>query len=750
MKIFLLVLIVILLSTGSALARLSESFQDKKHSVLRGRVTDTASGEPVAKVKIIVIGFDRATTTDEEGRFVLQDLPYGEVELYISTIGFGLVKKKAIIKEGEEANLEIALSPEAAPQLAQITVTAGPFGDIETNAASEQTLNKSELQKLSLILVGDPVRAAQALPGVVGNDDFRSDFALRGAGFNRIGFFIDGIQLPENPVHTKFGDDNAGSISILNADAISSISLLSGALPSRYGDNTAGAIQLETREGNRVKPSGRIAASLLSSSATFDGPFASKRGDWLATARKSYLGYLLKRLNEDESSDENFVIDFIDAQARAVYDCGQHHQIGINMIMGRSSFDQDRNNLELNDVLKSNSLIWLVYARWNYTAGPRLALQTRVFNLRGDFINENPGGVNLQEGGLSQTGVRADVDFLAHPEHRIEAGIYLRRIAGDGLERIFSSGQPPSLFTLAKFDRRSDQQGYYFQDTWSSKLLHLNLTGGARIDHYGLTDQTVVTPRAALSFAPREDTRIRLGWGQQIEFPGFNEIFGFGGNTRLRAERATHYNMVVEHLINDKTRIAAEVYDREDRDLLFRLNDVLIRDGQVIFLNSPFRNSLRGYARGFELSVHRRSANRLTGRISYSYSKARLKDKEAGFDFASDFDQRHTISTYASYRMTDTLNLSGQWRYGSGLPMVGFFQEVDGQIVLGSERNRVRLPVYSRLDMRISKAFYFKRSKLTLSGEVLNALGRDNFRQDGRGREKLLPFLPSVGVAFEF
>jgi hypothetical protein len=82
--------------------------------------------------------------------------------------------------------------------------------------------------------------------------------------------------------------------------------------------------------------------------------------------------------------------------------------------------------------------------------------------------------------------------------------------------------------------------------------------------------------------------------------------------------------------------------------------------------------------------------------------------------------------------------------------MVGFFREENGQVVLDSEPNRVRLPTYSRLDLRINKAFYFKRSKLTLSGEVLNALARDNFRQDGRRREKLLPFLPSVGIAFEF
>jgi len=122
----------------------------------------------------------------------------------------------------------------------------------------------------------------------------------------------------------------------------------------------------------------------------------------------------------------------------------------------------------------------------------------------------------------------------------------------------------------------------------------------------------------------------------------------------------------------------------------------------------------------------------------------------SGLSFVSDYDQRHTVSTYGSYRLTNTFNLNAQWRYGSGLPMVGFFREEGGVVVLSSDRNRVRLPAYSRVDLQIHKAFYFKRSKLTLSGEVVNVLGRDNFRQDGRSRQKLLPFLPSIGLAFEF
>jgi hypothetical protein len=140
--------------------------------------------------------------------------------------------------------------------------------------------------------------------------------------------------------------------------------------------------------------------------------------------------------------------------------------------------------------------------------------------------------------------------------------------------------------------------------------------------------------------------------------------------------------------------------------------------------------------------VRRRVIDATTGEPLVKVQVTRLRDARTGLDFVSDFDQRHTVSAYVAYRMAETLDFSAFYRYGSGLPMVGFYQEEESRLVLAGVRNQVRLPVYSRLDLRIGKAFHFHRSKLTLPGEVLNALGRENFRQDGTSREKLIPIGP--------
>src|SRR5689334_4635162 len=294
--------------------------QSESKARLTGHVVDARSGEPVAKVKIIVTSNDLSTTTDDKGAFILAELPVGEVDLYITSVTFGLVKKSVTLAAGDN-DLEIVLNEGAAALTEKVTVTTTPFEGAQTNAASEQMLNKRELQELSGVLIGDPIRAAQALPGATTNDDYRSEFIVRGAGFDHVGLYVDGI-LTEDFVHTIAGGyPDTGSLSLINADAVDSLSLLSGAFPSNYGDRTAAVLDIQTRDGNRVKPTGRVAAALTGLSGSVDGPFDDKRGSYLFAARKSYLGYLVRRFNNEFQYTNNPpVLSFADGQGKFLYD----------------------------------------------------------------------------------------------------------------------------------------------------------------------------------------------------------------------------------------------------------------------------------------------------------------------------------------------------------------------------------------------------------------------------------------------
>jgi len=750
----------------------------QKLVALKGRVVDARTGEPIAKVRVIASGNaagssrgqiagDQSTTTDDSGEFTLENLPVGQLDLYITTVSYGLVKKTITLKDGENRDFVIALNEDAAALTESVTVTADPYETAQTNVASEQTLNKRELQSLSSILLGDPIRAAQALPGVTTNDDFRSEFAIRGAGFDRIGLYLDGV-LTDNFVHTLNGGyPDSGSLSVINADSVANVSLMSGAFPAKYGDRTGGILDIETRDGNRVKPAGRFTGSLSGLSGVVDGPFANGRGSYLIAGRKSYIGYLLRKINDQNHLTNNPpILGFADVQGKALYDLSRRNQVGFSLIVGNFIFDRNRDRALLNPdtVFRGTSRNLLFNAHWSYTPNPQLFWQTRFFGLRTNFRNTNNADIKLLDGKRTQYGVRSDVNFNVANGHRIEAGVYLRSLSEKNTSENFNF-LTAALQSFIQLNRQGTEESFYAQDTWTKERLGLSLTGGGRVEHSSSTGETLFSPRGSLSWAIGNDWKVRTAAGRYYQFPDFVQMFGRLGNRNLRAEHSTHYNASVERRFGDRARFLAEVYDREDDKLFFGLSEPRLAANVATFDQFRLQNSLRGHARGIELTLQRRSANKLTGWVSYAYSRTKLTDSQTGLTFVSDTDQRHTVNVYGSYRFAETWNLSSEWRYGSGQPVPGFYRQVGNQIgrgyFLANERNTTRLPAYSRVDVRVNKAFLFKKWKVTLNGELINALNRENLRYAGfdafdyNGRvygqlDRVLPRLPSAGVVVEF
>jgi len=720
----------------------------------------------VAKVKIVVSGSPQNTTTDETGAFTLTDVTPGDLSLYITTIGYGLVKKTIIVKESDTAEVVIALNQEAATLTEHVTVAAEPYAITETNAPSEQTLNKTELQDLSKVIISDPLRAVQSLPGVTANNDLLAEFAVRGADFRRVGIFLDGV-LTDTLLHIASGNaDERFTFAVLNTDTINEVSLLSGAFPAKYGDATGGVLLLGTRDGNRIKPAFRVSTGLqIGTSGVVDGPLANKRGSWLFAARSSLLDYVSRAIDKISSDNktETGSGDFSDIEGKVILDLSSRHRIGLG---GHASFlkfnDSALPNLQdPNLIFNARSRNFLVNAFWDYTPNARLLVQTRIFGTRTNIKNLNGNKSIVADESRSQFGARSDLNFLVRPAHRIESGVYVRSFSARQNKNFFLPPAPGTIVNLETFDRSATETGIYLQDTYTNQRNGLSLTGGLRIDHSGLTNETVVSPRAAMALKIRNGWTVRAGFGRYYQFPDFEPLFGQLGNPNLRAEQATHYNLSVERTFGDRYRALVETYDREDRDLVFNLFQPVLSN-PITFPQLPFRNSLGGHARGVEFTFQRRSANRLSGWVTYSFARTQYTESPSGLSFPGDFDQRHTLSAYGSYRFTGTFNVSGQWRYGSGFPIPGFFRTQGDDVFLASERNSLRLPAYSRVDLRVNKAFLFERWKLTLSGELLNVTNHTNLRapiihglnfttgQVFRHFGERMPVLPALGVAIEF
>ena len=512
--------------------------QDNQTASLSGRVVDARSGEALAKVRVIVSGTDKETTTDEAGKFTLDNLRAGKIDLYITTVTFGLVKKSIVLHAGDNSDLQIALNEDAAALTENVTVTSEPFESTGSSAINQQLLNKRELQQLSSVLLSDPIRAAQALPGVTANDDYRAEFSVRGAGFDRVGLYVDGV-LTENFLHTVAGGyPDTGSVSVINADTVDAVGLTSGGFPANYGYRSAAMLDIQTRNGNRVKPTGRIQAALTGLAGVVDGPFADKRGSFLVAARKSFTAYLIKRFNDQFHTNNPPVVDVADFHAKVLYDLTKRNQIGASVIFGNFDFDRnrDRDLLGPNQVFHANNKNLLINGHWTFTRDAHFFVQTRLFALRTTFKNTNKNENTLEDGHRTQFGVRSDLSYQAR-QHRIEAGLYLRHLQVQNFSQQFDFFGGP-VFSLNNFDRGGLEQGYYVQDNWRDEKRRVALTGGVRLEHSSVTRETNLAPRGSFSWSIDEHWKVSATAGRYYQFPDFQQAFGFLGNPNLKNEES--------------------------------------------------------------------------------------------------------------------------------------------------------------------------------------------------------------------
>jgi len=733
---------------------------------LRGTVKDFKTFEPIAKALVFIRAQNLEAITDDAGRFELSKVQPGEVELYITTVGYGLLKTKLQIPAGSDTEVELQIGQEALKRSEQVTVTAGPYDPIEPEAPTEQVLQASELKNLSGMF-GDSFRSIHSLPGVAAPDDYYADFAYRGAGIPNIAFYMDGVLL-KNPFHEDKQLTDVGSVSLLNGDIIESISLLGGGFPAKYGDSTGAVLNIQTREPDNEKVALRINMDCFQGGATAEGPLGrSKKAAWLLTARKSYLQYLMNRLGYSGLS-----IGYYDTENKLSWDPSPRHHINLMAINGSASLNQSFFNPD--DTAKAQSPMDIVDMSWLWTLRSSAILRTALSYSRESDHNQMDSG-DLLRSPTKDYGFRQD-DTIQFTKHfSLEAGAEARD-ARENYEssyvwNILTARPMVTPYPLGKFDQQTWLYGAYAQPSWNALHGRILLTAGGRYSRLDYTRQEVLLPRASAMIGITSRTKILAGYGQYAQLPELEQLLGDFNNPALRAERSTHYILGFEQQFSDRIRLKVDLYDRKEDQLPYspetewRLVNGLPTEPVY---GTVLTNFTRGYSRGIELTLQRVSANRLSGWLSYSYGHARYCDAPASLCFDGDFDQRQIGTAFASYRINPTVNLSGKFNYESNFPVVGFFQgnpaanDQNADFTLSGQRNQLRVPTFTRMDTRINKAYYYKHSKVTLDMEFDNMLNHKNWRYDGlqqydfstgeatMRRGNLLPILPSAGFTVEF
>jgi outer membrane receptor for ferrienterochelin and colicins len=601
----------------------------------------------------------------------------------------------------------------------------------------------------------------------VAQDSF-GQFHVRG-DHNDLQYRLNGIILPEGI--SVFGQS-------LSPRLISSLQLITGALPAEYGLRTAGIIDMTTKSG-LLDPGGSVSV-YGGSHGTFEPSF--DYGGNSGNLNYFVSGDMLRNDLGIESPDGStnpihdhstqyhgfgYFEDILDADNRLSLILGTSndafqipdlHGLQPNLglsVNGQTTFPSE----DLNE--NQRELTSYAILSWQHSQDAldwQSSLSGRYSSLT---FEPDPIG-DLLYNGISQwaykrddaLGWQTDAAYKLNDAHTIRGGWYLQHDTASSTTTSLvlptSLGPPADEVPAAIADNGSQTQwieSLYLQDEWQITA-PLTLNYGLRIDHYNAySSGGQLSPRLNAVWKPWAGTTLHAGYSRYFTPPPFELIAsesiakfadtsaapGVLTDTAPMAERANYFDAGVEQKLLDGLTLGIDSYYRRSQNL--------IDEGQfgAPIILTPF-NYLKGKIEGIEFTGNYATKN-FSAYANLSFQTAIGRQIEsAQFNFSAeelayiadnyihlDHEQRVNASAGASY-LWDGTRLSADMLFGSGLRADAI--EPDGSAI----PNGTHLPTYAQVNLGLSHAFQFSDTgALTLRFDVINVLDKEYEIRNGTG-----------------
>jgi outer membrane receptor for ferrienterochelin and colicin len=740
--------------------------------LISGRVTERTSGQPIAGANVSVKG-GAATTSDAGGNFRLE-VESGIYDLEIGAGGFATIIKNHIVVTGNrntllDTQLDVTVSE-------SVEVRSEFFAENAEQAVSNVTLNREELRQTPGS-GGDPLRVINSLPAVGAASGEFADLLVRGGTAEENLTFIDHVPVQDFTYFTDRYDGNRGGrASILAPDVFERAEFSAGGFGVRYGDRMSSALDITLRQANRERVQGVIFADSGTAGGSVDVPLG-KTGGWLFSARRSYIDVALDVAGIAEQGIIGYprTLDFTN---KLTYDFSPRQKLSVSLLNFFEDFDQtdgqafniDRRTDRFRMRRTARRLV--AGATLSSVFGEKTLAQTTLWatGAHNDGAFYLPASSFLQRSRDlrdSQLGVKEEAtsELTRKLEAGFGGGLYFDRanyFTFENTGRFYSPLEEE--FNAAPRSNRlrldAITSAYaYAQATWRVAP-RVSITPGVRLDRYGVTRETLASPR----FAARVEAAPRLAFtfaaGVYRQPPSLFVLSLTPNNRNLKTQRATHVVVGVEWLARENLRVRFEAYRKGYDDLIVQP----LRPTQDFAADGNYFNTGGGTAEGFEISLQKALTGLFSGQASYGFTRSRRSFTEGGVEFPSDFERPHQLTLIGITRFHD-FAVAAKYRVASGLPYTrrtpvtnpaapfAFLQRVARE----SDINALRLPNFASLDLRAEKRFAFRRWSFAPYVDYFNVTNHDSVVQPNYEFYQSTPQflsenqrLPIFGLRIEF
>ena len=730
-------------------ALLWTSHAQEQRGGIKGFVSDSANGERLSLVNIVVVGKGFGAATDHNGFFFIGNIPAGTITIRATNIGYRTIEREVSIQPGKIITANFILNPTPV-QLEGVEQVAERRVRYDTEI-STQPIGAREIEIVPTIVEKDLFRTLSVLPGVMATSDVSSQFYVRGGGGDQNLIVLDGMTI-YNPFHAL------GIFSIFDADAIKEAEILKGGFPAQWGNRLSSVINIRTREGNKNRFSGKINSSLVAGKVLLEGP-APWDGSWMIAGRKSFLDEMLQKFVKTETP-----FDFYDLIARVNHSTGENGRISLHTLWsGDVIRPESRYEPEYLWNNGAYGLSWFQLLENKYLLETTFSFSS----FRGELRPRENTSINGRLSEIKDSYFNGGVTYFQQNGDMYGAGFMFRFP-----EYHYSFTNAANYFR--DLHERNSETGLWFKYKMK-QLAPFSIEIGLRSDLF-----SVLSAHSSDAFEPR----LSLGWDltpihslklsyarihqRMITITNEDDVVSLFETwipipNDLPSQRADHFILAFDGNVGiiSGLNYNIQAYYKDMANLVeYNRDKIDARDPDFV--------SAEGRSYGFELFLEERHPV-YYGWISYTLS---YTERSVGaFAYSPRYDRRHNLNIIAGVKLGDGWDIGLRWEFGSGLPftqIMGFYDrllfgglfngggystETGIPYTLLGEKNKGRLPAYHRLDFNIAKTFYFGPIKLITEASIINVYDRKNmfyYNQTTGERIDMLPFLPTVNLKVEF
>ncbi|WGQ11573.1 TonB-dependent receptor [Pedobacter gandavensis] len=737
----------------------------QQSGLIIGTVQNVNTGKLLDGVTISINDSSIKTLSDSTGQFRI-NVPVGTYKISASTLGYTTqIKYNIVVGSGSPQLVNFELQP-LSTNLKEVNISF----DKGKSAVATDMVTPLSVQQLTAEEIKsspggnfDVSKVVQTLPGVgisngVGE---RNDIIIRGGAPNENVYYLDGIEIPVIN-HFQTQGSSGGAQGILNVSFIESLKLSSSAFDSRYDNPLASTFVIKQREGNSERISGNARVSFTESAFTLEGPL-SKNTTFLASIRKSYLGFLFKLI------DLPIRPGFEDFQYKVTHKFNAKTKltaIGLGAIDRFKFAPTKKSTLENTYVLRSTPYI----NQWNYTVGFNLnhqiengylnfTLSRNVFdNSLDKFEDEQQDAdkrtlkVQSQE---IENKFRFDINKFING-WKLSAGVMAQLVAYQtdlfnkiSNEIVDEQGNVISPEKVIRFDSEMDfwKYGAFLQASKNLFNDQLLVSAGVRSDLNTFTVNgnnplKTLSPRLSLAYHLNSKWDISASVGSYFKIPpytmlGYRDDNGIPANKNMDYIQSIHYVLGTQFLPRNDLRFTFETFYKQYRNYPVSVNNgtsLANQGAEYASVGSEKVLSVgEGETYGFEVFVQQKLVKNFFYVASYSYVVSKFSGLNQKL-ISSSWDNRHLLSLTLGYKLKRNWDLGLKYRYAGGSPYTPFdlLSSQQNYLALGtgvSDYNRLnteRLSPFSQLDFRVDKRINFKRTALNIYVDLQNLLKKEN------------------------